>query len=53
MVQQFNQNSQPFIARQLFVNLTISLFRLGRKLFTELNYKLGSNSFRVNLMQTT
>jgi hypothetical protein len=29
MVQQFNQNLQPFIAGQLFVKLAIGFFSLG------------------------
>jgi hypothetical protein len=58
LIQQFKQKLEPFLAGQLFVKRAISFFSLGETpnfltaLFTSLNYKLGSDSFWANLIET-
>jgi len=58
MIQQFKQKLQPFVAGQLFVKRAISFFSLGEtpkfpyRFVHLLNYKLGSDSFWANLIET-
>jgi hypothetical protein len=56
MFEKVEQNLQPFVARQVFIKIAISFFSLSEiakftyRLIHDLNYTLGSNCFRANLI---
>jgi hypothetical protein len=56
MFEKVEQNLQSFVARQVFIKIAISFFSLSEtakftyRLIHDLNYTLGSNRFRANLI---